>query len=377
MAGIYLHVPFCSKACHYCDFHFSTILKNKSALIDAMEKEIELQKDFFGEAQVVIETIYFGGGTPSLLLEGELNKLLEKLHRNFSVIEDAEITLEANPDDLILEKIKSLKRSGINRLSIGIQSFRDQDLKLMNRSHNSEQAKQCVSMAQAHGFDNISIDLIYGIPELSNHDWEQNLKLAIDLNVNHISSYCLTVEEKTALDHFIKKGKIKPPDEDIAAEQFFLMMDFLEQQQFQHYEISNFSREGWYSRHNSSYWEGKPYLGLGPSAHSFNGQERFWNISNNNTYIKKISQNILPRESETIDLNTAYNEYILTALRTQKGIGFLSIKTLFGETYYNHCLSELLKISNEKIIIQSDSAKLTREGKLFADGIAANLFVTS
>jgi oxygen-independent coproporphyrinogen III oxidase len=376
MAGIYLHIPFCKKACHYCDFHFSTSLKNKPGIVTAMLQEIALQKDFFEDQNQEVQTIYFGGGTPSLLSEPELQGLLEQIYSAFNVSQNAEITLEANPDDLSEEKIISLKKAGINRLSIGIQSFRDKDLELMNRSHNAKQAETCVKLAQDKGIENITIDLIYGIPGLSNEHWLDNLNKALTLNVPHISSYCLTVEEKTALSHFVKTGKIAAPDDEKSSEQFFLMVDLLDKNGFIHYEISNFCKDGKHSKHNSSYWEGKKYLGLGPSAHSFNGRERFWNISNNATYVKSITENILPRQSELIDEKTAYNEYILTSLRTKKGISLNFLKAKFGKFYLEHCLSEIAKINSAQLDVVEDRVSLTREGKLYADGIAANLFVT-
>jgi oxygen-independent coproporphyrinogen-3 oxidase len=287
MAGIYIHIPYCKQACHYCDFHFSVKKETKDVFVNSLLREISIQKNYIeGEK---IETIYLGGGTPSLLSTDELKRIFEALHQNFEIDSDAEITLEANPDDLIREKISELKSSLVNRLSIGIQSFFDYHLKWMNRAHNSNEATESVKRAQDSGFENITIDLIYGLPDLTNADWEKNIETAFDLNVQHLSCYSLTVEPRTALAHFIASGKSKNLNEEQAAEQFEILIKRMKDHNWLHYEISNFSSEEKYiSRHNSSYWKGEKYLGLGPSAHSFNGSSRQWNARNNHLYIDSL-----------------------------------------------------------------------------------------
>ena len=309
MAGIYIHIPFCKQACYYCDFHFSTSLKKKDELVSALVKELQLRKDEFKDIEV--QTIYFGGGTPSLLMNDELQLLIDAVYENYKVAENLEITLEANPDDLSKTRILELSKSPINRLSIGIQSFFEHDLKLMNRAHNAEEAKECLSIATQY-FDNISIDLIYGIQGASNTQWLQNIDIALSYNVPHISSYALTVEPKTALASVIKKGIIDDVNDEQAHEQFHLLKDKLEASDFIHYELSNFGKEGYFSKNNSAYWQGKPYIGIGPSAHSFNGKQRGWNVRNNTKYIEAIQQNELPIEIETLTTTDRYNEYIMT-----------------------------------------------------------------
>jgi oxygen-independent coproporphyrinogen III oxidase len=375
MAGIYIHIPFCKKACHYCDFHFSTSLKQKDELVGALKKEIMLQKDYFSASSFPLKTIYFGGGTPSILSAEEINAIIETVKSTFPVEADAEITLEANPDDLTLEKIKSLKSTEINRLSIGIQSFRDEDLVLMNRAHNSEMAETSVREAQKVGFTNITIDLIYGIPGLSKADWLRNLQKAFALDVPHISAYSLTIEPKTAFAHSIKKGMMKMPEDEISSSHFELMLEKMEENNYLQYEISNFCREGWHSKHNSSYWSGSEYLGIGPSSHSFNGKSRQWNIANNNVYIRSLSKGEIPFELEQISETTAYNEYVLTALRTSKGISMNKLKDL-GAHFLATCLKEneaYLTRGHTRIL--DEHIILTKEGKLFADAIAAQFFI--
>ena len=284
MSGIYIHIPFCKQACYYCDFHFSTSLKKKDQLISALAKELQLRKDEF--KNTTVETIYFGGGTPSLLSIEELQFLIDTVHKNYAVVTSPEVTLEANPDDLSEEKIIELSQSPINRLSIGIQSFFEKDLKLMNRAHNVAEAKKCLEIATQY-FDNISLDLIYGIPNSTSKEWLDNIKTALSFGVPHISSYALTVEPKTALANFIDKGIIDDVDDEVAHQQFHQLIEQLEEAGFEHYELSNFAKPGYYSKNNSAYWLGKPYIGIGPSAHSFNGDQRAWNVKNNSVYIKK------------------------------------------------------------------------------------------
>lgn len=374
MAGIYIHIPFCKQACYYCDFHFSASLKRKEELLIALKKEILLRKDELKEEE--IKTIYFGGGTPSILNFDELNSLFEAIFSNYNVIENPEITLEANPDDLSLSKIKELAELPINRLSIGIQSFFDDDLKFMNRAHTAEESKKSLSIAIRY-FDNITIDLIYGVQNMSNEKWLQNLQQAFDFGVPHISSYALTVEKKTALHDFIKKGKVPPINEQQSLEHFNLLVSETEKQGFVHYEISNFGKPDYFSKHNTSYWLGEKYIGFGPSAHSFNGKQRSWNIANNLKYIKSINNNILPLEFEELSINNRFNEYIMTGLRTIWGVDLTKIKNDFGKIY----LKELVQNSQEFIEkgllkITSDTKLVTtQKGKFLADGIASDLFI--
>ncbi len=324
-----------------------------------------------------ISTIYFGGGTPSLLSEKELMDLFEILDRNFVIAPDAEITLEANPDDLSKEKIKQLKATPINRLSIGIQSFYDEDLKLMNRAHNSKEAESAVKTSQDSGFGNITIDLIYGIPTLTHANWKSNLASAFNMDVKHISAYCLTVEPKTVLAHQVKTGKIKNVDEQQSAEQFEIMQEAMQKNSFIQYEISNFCKEGYYSKHNSNYWLKETYLGLGPSAHSYNGNSRQWNISNNPLYIQAIEKGVLNFEKEELTLHQRYNEYILTSLRTMWGADLNYIETAFGRDYVTHGLKEVEKyLETGKVLHQENKLILSDNGKLFADKIASDIFIT-
>ena len=372
MAGIYIHIPFCKQACHYCDFHFSTSLKKKDELIQCIVKELELRKNELQNQ--TIETIYFGGGTPSLLTRDELELLINTVYENYIVIENPELTLEANPDDLSKDLIIQLSKSPINRLSIGIQSFFERDLKLMNRAHNTKEALECLEIATQY-FDNISIDLIYGIPGLSNEEWIENIETAISFNVPHISCYALTVEPKTALETFIKKGIIDNVDDDLAQEQFNILFDKLEVSGFINYELSNFGKPHYFSRNNSAYWQGKLYLGIGPSAHSFNGDQRSWNVSNNTKYIKTIQKNELPSESEILSKTDKFNEYIMTGLRTIWGVSLEKVENDFGENYKKQLLQQSeIYIKEHLLYIEDDKLLTTKKGKFLSDGIASNLF---
>lgn len=373
MSGIYIHIPFCKQACFYCDFHFSTSLKKKEDMISALIKEIEIRKIELGNT--IIETIYFGGGTPSVLSTKEIETIIAAVYKNFAVVENPEITLEANPDDLSEEKIMELSKSPINRLSIGIQSFFEKDLKLMNRAHNSDEAKKCLSLATQY-FDNISVDLIYGIPDCTNQEWQENIQTALSFGVPHISSYALTVEPKTPLASFIKKGIIKNVDDEKAQEQFHILIDELEKANFVHYETSNFGKEAFFSKNNSSYWLGKSYLGIGPSAHSFDGTQRSWNVRNNSKYINSISENKLPIEREILSKNDRYNEYIMTGLRTIWGVSFDKIKNEFGAQYIDYLEKESKKyIDQELLYLDNLVLKTTKKGKFLSDGIASDLFM--
>ena len=373
MAGIYLHIPFCKQACFYCDFHFSTSLKKKDELISCLVKELEIRK---GELKdETIDTIYFGGGTPSLLSVEEIELLMKSIYENYRVSANPEITLEANPDDLTDAKIFELAESPINRLSIGIQSFFEDDLKLMNRAHNSDEAKSCLSAAIG-SFDNITVDLIYGIPNMSVKKWKKNLQTVFDFGIHHISSYALTVEPNTALDSFIKNGKYPPLDEALAKHHFDVLVEETQKNGFVHYEISNFGKPNYFSQHNTSYWLGKKYLGIGPSAHSFSKTHRSWNVSNNTKYIKSILENKLPNEVEELSKNDQFNEYIMTGLRTIWGVSLAEVELEFGIDYKNKLL-----VSTENFIIQElleiDNyvLKTTKKGKFLADGIASDLFI--
>ena len=373
MAGIYIHIPFCKQACFYCDFHFSTSLKRKEEMLQAILSELQLRKNEFEDEQ--IETIYFGGGTPSLLTSEEIATIFKVIYRNYNVIESPEITLEANPDDLSESKIIALSNSPINRLSIGIQSFFEDDLQFMNRAHTAEESKNCLSVAMRY-FDNITIDLIYGVPNMSTKKWKENLKIAFDFGVPHISSYALTVEEKTALHNFIKKGTVPPINEQQALEHFNILVSETEKQGFEHYEISNFGKSAYFSKHNTSYWLGKKYLGIGPSAHSFNGNQRSWNIANNAKYIKSINNKTLPLEFEELSINNRFNEYIMTGLRTIWGVDLNKIEQDFGKTYLNELNKNSQSFIEKGLLEITSENKLvtTNKGKFLADGIASDLF---
>ena len=373
MSGIYIHIPFCKQACYYCNFYFSTSLKKKDELLNCLVKEISLrEKELKGD---LIESIYFGGGTPSLLSTEEIQVLIDAVYNNFKVVENPEITLEANPDDLSEEKIIELSQSPVNRLSIGVQSFFEYDLKLMNRAHNVHEAKKCLEIATKY-FDNISVDLIYGIPDCSNEQWLANIRTALSFGIPHISSYALTVEPETALASFVKKGIIKNVDDDKAEEQFVILTDELSRAGFIHYELSNFGKNDFFSRNNSSYWLGKSYLGIGPAAHSFNGKQRSWNVQNNAIYIKKITQNKLPIQRETLSVTDRYNEYVMTGLRTIWGVSLEKIHKDFGANYVKYLQMQSEKfITQELLYIENNILKTTKKGKFLSDGLASDLFM--
>ncbi|SHI98079.1 radical SAM family heme chaperone HemW [Flavobacterium haoranii] len=373
MSGIYIHIPFCKQACHYCDFHFSTSLKKKEEMVLALAKEIQMRKDELGNE--VVATIYFGGGTPSILSVEEIQFLIDEVYKNFDVIKNPEVTLEANPDDLSDEQIIKLSNTQINRLSIGIQSFFEDDLKLMNRAHNAEEAKRCLETATKY-FDNITIDLIYGIPNMSNERWLQNIETALSFGIPHISSYALTVEPKTALDKFIKKGLVKQPDDEVAQEHFHILVNRLQEEGFVHYELSNFGKTDYFSKNNSAYWLGKKYIGIGPSAHSYDGINRSWNIANNTLYIKSIQENQLPSETETLTTVDRYNEYIMTGLRTIWGVSLERIEKEFGPKYLEYLNLQSQKfIQDELLFVKNGILKTTQKGKFLSDGIASDLFL--
>lgn len=371
MSGIYIHIPFCKQACHYCDFHFSTQLGKKEAMVNAIAQEISMRKT---EVEDEVETIYFGGGTPSVLSMEEIQQLIQAVYGNYKVIDHPEITLEANPDDLSNHRIIELSKSPVNRLSIGIQSFFDEDLELMNRAHNAGEAEICIQEATKY-FDNITIDLIYGIPGMDNERWKANIQKALDFGLPHISSYALTVELRTALKKFIEKGVVPDVDDGQAQEQFHILVEMLEAQGFVNYEISNFGKPGFFSKNNTAYWQGKHYLGVGPSAHSFDGNHRSWNIRNNPTYIKKINEGVLPMEIETLTKTDRYNEYVMTGLRTVWGVDLDKIATDFGSNYLDYINRQSKKYMESHLLyLEEGKLLVTKQGKFLADGIASDLF---
>ena len=372
MSGIYIHIPFCKQACYYCDFHFSTSLKKKEDMLEAIAKELVLRKS---EISNQVTTIYFGGGTPSLLSEEEINRIVELLDEHYDLVDDPEITLEANPDDLTHEKIAALAHSRVNRLSIGVQSFFDQDLRYMNRAHNANEARRSMEQAIKH-FSNISIDLIYGLPHLSEESWKRNLAYAFELGVQHISSYALTVEPKTALDHFIKSGKYQAPVDALTEKHFKILQEETKKQGYVQYEISNFGREGFFSKHNTSYWKGVNYLGIGPSAHSYNGLHRSWNIANNAKYISAIQNNLLPLEKELLSPEDSTNEAIMTGLRTIWGVSLEEIVNRHGEKFKEEILFQAEKYLEKGILYKEQEHLFLRpESYFLADGISADLFL--
>ncbi|HZY80127.1 MAG TPA: radical SAM family heme chaperone HemW [Cyclobacteriaceae bacterium] len=376
MAGIYIHIPFCKQACHYCDFHFSTSLGSQPQMTAAVAKEIEMQKDYLAGEE--IGTIYFGGGTPSLLKEEELKKILGVIRTNFKVSPDAEITLEANPDDLNKNKLEELRGAGVNRLSIGIQSFRDDILKFFNRAHDSNEAVRSIEDARTAGFNNISIDLIYGVPGQDNNSWLKGLDDALKFRPEHISAYSLTIEERTVFGKWRVANKLTPMDEGLVAEQFEILMDTLTKNGYDHYEISNFSLPGYYSRHNSSYWNGTKYLGVGPSAHSYDRASRQFNVSNNAIYVRRIEEGELPNERELLSRGDKINEYLMVKLRGKDGVDLEYLSKEFNFQFserQRQYIDELARLG--KLVIENNHLALTNAGKLLADKIAADLFVIS
>lgn len=374
MAGLYIHVPFCKQACHYCDFHFSTSRDNIDLMTNALCRELAIQKDYLH--QEALETIYFGGGTPSLLSKQQLQSLLNAVHTNFSTGK-TEITLEANPDDLTKENLLSLKQAGINRLSIGIQSFDDTILKFLNRAHSSREALWCLANAREVGFDNISIDLIYAIPGQHDDLWKTNIEKVIKFSPEHISAYSLTIEEKTVFGNWQKSGKFLSESEDTAASQMEILMTLLDQAGYEQYEISNFCKPELYSRHNSSYWQQKKYLGIGPSSHSYNGESRQFNIANNHLYIQSINQGKVPFQLEILSRENKINEYLLTRLRTKWGcdLQYLSLQLKY-DLLQEHQQKIATLLSQGFIQINNNILLLTQKAKLLADKIASDLFVT-
>jgi len=380
LCGIYIHIPFCRKACFYCNFHFSTSLKKKQAYINALVEEIQEQKHFFSvnkehNVTETIRSLYFGGGTPSQLNISEIKQLLDGLYKNFKFASEIEFTIEVNPDDVSYSVLKAYKEMGVNRLSIGVQSFNNADLIYLNRSHTSEAAEESVRMAQDAGISNINIDLIYGIPVQTMKNWHDNLLKFLTLQIPHLSAYCLTIEPHTPLEVLIHKNKRQAFDEDLSIGHYKMLSKFMKANNYIQYEISNFCKPHHYSKHNKAYWQQKPYLGIGASAHSFNGKIRKWNISNTTQYIEKIAHNDVYYETEILTKETKYNEYMMTSLRTIEGCNMNYILKHFGQDFVNHAYVIIEKYKKKKLIVQDkEIVSLTDKGKLFADAISADLF---
>ena len=373
MAGIYIHIPFCHKKCYYCDFYSVIGIRDKQALIQALLKEIEIQKNYLD--QKVIQTIYFGGGTPSVLSSYELHQILNQIRNFMPISDDAEISIEVNPDDLNIYYLDEIESIGINRLSIGIQSFNDEILKYLNRRHNADQTANAVFLTKNAGIKNISIDLIYGISGMDINEWKKNIEKAIELNVDHISAYHLSLEPNTVFGKMKKQGKLKEIDEEKSWSQFNILVDLLKAAGYEHYEISNFARNKKYSRHNTSYWHQKEYLGLGPSAHSYNLISRQWNISDVNIYISSINKNKVPFTLEMLSTNDMYNEYIITGLRTKWGININYIQQQFGYDYHEHSVKLIEKISPDLFIYNPPFFSLTRKGLFQSDNIISDFLI--
>ena len=372
MSGIYLHIPFCKKACHYCNFHFSTSMRHADKMIAAIHAELQLRKK---EAQRPVETIYFGGGTPSVLSKEHIVGMLDQVHQHYDVIQSPEITLEANPDDLTLEYMQALQEAGINRLSIGIQSFHDSELNLMNRAHNASQALSSVTLAKKE-FDNVSIDLLFGNPNTTLDDWKRNLDHALQLEVPHISSYALTLEPKTALERFVDKGVVSLLDENVVEAQFHHLVDTLTQAGYDHYELSSFGKPGYHSQNNTGYWQGKTYLGIGPSAHGFDGNQRYWNVSNNASYMQQITKGELPQTIEKLSVVDIFNESIMIGLRASWGVSLQAMENKLGLRYRQHLEDQAKRFMDEGLLhIENNALKTTRKGAFLADGISAELFL--
>lgn len=371
---LYIHIPFCKQACHYCDFHFSTNMTLKQKMVDAICSEIRIRKNYLSNN--ILSSVYFGGGTPSLLTEAHFAKIFECIEANFIIEKNAEITIEANPDDLSIEKLEFLKKIGVNRLSIGIQSFNDSHLAFMNRAHTRSESIKCIEDAKNVGFNNFSIDLIYGIPALDHSILENDIELATSFDVDHISAYCLTIEPKTAFGRWVKNKKMSPIEEDFAADQFEITMNLLAKKGYEQYEISNFARNKNYSRHNTNYWLGQHYLGIGPAAHSFNGLARQANIANNKLYINALEANSLSFVEEELTIANRTNEYILTGLRTIWGVDLAMVETISEGNFSSQNEIIIDNFLDKKTIeIKNNAIVLTEKGKLFADEIASNLFI--
>ncbi|MDB4083014.1 radical SAM family heme chaperone HemW [Vicingaceae bacterium] len=373
MAGIYIHIPFCKEACSYCDFHFSTKLTNKKSVVSAIEKELELRSNYIGKE--LVDTIYIGGGTPSLLNEVELQSIFHAVLHNYNVSENAEITLEGNPDDLTKKKLKELKQTPINRLSIGVQSFFEEDLRFMNRAHNATEAIESIQNAKEVGFDSISIDLIFGSQTTTNEMWQKNLETFFELGINHLSAYSLTIEEKTALAHNIAKGKVENVDDEKNYTQYLMLQNAIQLQGFEQYELSNYCKNESYSKHNTSYWQSKNYLGIGPSAHSFDGTSRQWNVRNNSLYLKAIDNKTSYFEKEGLTEIDRYHEFLITSLRTKWGINVAELKVLFSPFIVDHFNRKILSI-NKSTIDLSNKCLVVKSAYLFqSDDVVRELMI--
>ena len=375
MAGIYIHIPYCKKRCVYCDFHFKISQKDKSEMINSIKLELLENINYFKNKDV--KTIYFGGGTPSIIDIKEIEDIIRLIYQKFKIKKHPEITIECNPDDLTMNKIISYKKIGVNRLSIGVQSFNDAELKFMNRSHNATQAYNSIIMAKENGFDNLSLDLIYGLPNQTLNDWEKNLLVIKKLQIEHFAAYCLTVETKTKLSHLVNTKKITPLDDYNVIKQFKVLQQFAKDNQYLHYEISNFAKKGFLAKHNSAYWQNKMYLGVGPSAHSFDGKKRKWNVSSNKKYIDAINNKLNNYFTvEYLSKNQHYNEYIMTNLRTMWGVDIKIIENRFGESLKNYFTKEIKKWINKNYVInEKNNFKLSQEGKIFSNQISSDMFL--
>lgn len=374
MAGIYIHIPYCKKKCIYCDFYFKIKADDMHDMINCIIKELVSRKNYLKSSSV--KTIYFGGGTPSVLTKHDTNTILKTIYDNYKVCKKLEITLEANPDDLNRKKIADFFNIGINRLSIGVQSFKDDDLIFLNRNHSREDAIRSIKIAQEIGYKNISVDLMYGLPKQSLKDWEDNLNLLFDLNIQHLSAYMLTLEKKTKLFEYVKKNKVKMIDDLTIINQYYRLLSIAKKNNFVQYEISNFAKNNTLSKHNTSYWQNKLFLGVGPSAHSFDYTSRRWNIASNKKYIEKLNNNNIYFEEEVLTIRQKFNEYILTNLRTKWGINISTIKSRFGGKYAWHTKKMIHKWSQKKYIKKNnDIIILTDEGSVFADKIISDLFL--
>lgn len=373
MSGVYFHIPFCKQLCHYCAFHKSISLQAKDDMLDCLKKELEIRKDYLDESE--LDTVYFGGGTPSVYSPEELQSLLNEVAKYYTIKSDAEITLEANPDDLTKEYLEKLKLTSVNRLSVGIQSFHDEDLILMNRRHTGKEAFEAIRRAQEYGFDNISVDQIYGVPGLSMDKWKENLDLVFELNIQHISSYHLMFDENTIFTKKLEKGQLVELDEEESFEQFKYLIDNARKNGFLHYEISNFSKEGFISRHNSSYWKQKKYLGIGPSAHSYNLQEREWNVAHNHKYIKALKNGSSFSDKEELSFNERFNDFVMTSLRTYWGMDLEAVREYFGEKYQKYCINKAEKyILSQHIRRENNSLILNDEGVFISNDIMSDFF---
>jgi oxygen-independent coproporphyrinogen III oxidase len=374
MIGLYIHIPFCKKVCYYCDFHFTVSLKKKEQLIEAIIKEIDLRKDYAGTSH--IDTIYFGGGTPSILNFREIGKILNQIHKNFTIDKNSEITIEVNPDDLETAYLFELKNLGFNRLSIGIQSFFDEELKWMNRRHNATQAEYSIKLSQDAGFQNINIDLIYGIPGLSNERWLQNLEVFFSHNIPHLSAYHLTIEPKTVFGYQKRKGYLTEVSEEASLSSYDILIKTTKAHNYEHYEVSNFCRNGYYSRHNTNYWMQGKYLGIGPSAHSFNGSSRQWNVSVNSKYIEAVNKGEIFYEIENLTESEQFNDYLLTGLRTIWGIDMEIIEKKFGKKYTEYLQNILVKYhETDYLNVSGNKIRLTEKGMFVSDSIISGLFL--